>query len=520
MRLKKVKKNISKLFCALFMLGMNVYGVESQWNVYRSVPSSGNGQFNGQPFVNGPQNQGYGQQSTVLNGNGQFNGPPSVNGPQNQVYGAPRQEHVNGQTSASLYHSQVYGAPRQEHVNGQQKMLSQSAYTHSKEKLLDTNTEHNEGNYFDQSLTKALAGNKAAMSMIKALTSQDSDTQPTIDMWRDACNKVMHATLQGNSNGLDIFKHLTSDECHTKSNAMGSDIRELMLKSEIAGSDFLEPIVNSTVNIEKSEHSNELKTLAHGLSFSMLTYLTSPDCKVPPSQEAVDKLFREKATQYLEKECEKHEYSASKDSALKGFKANLVKMKNESFEPTYVIKYLTSDYCSVRPSQKEVDSFFAQLINAYTETKYFGLEALESTRDRFFNAIIHLISNKCNRHPSLQIVHDSIEALTQADWKRKGDIESAILDLERERKDIKSNQSTKILNLSLIETYRTSLEDCQLLYLQEILTMYLQTLPEASEHIREADSKKFFKYCTDQSERFDKVMKIIKTVDPKDQFTI
>lgn len=383
-------------------------------------------------------------------------------------------------------------------------------------------TKDNIGYVFDSLLNKALDGDDDARRGIENLTSKDSQIDPTIinptvSMWYDACKKAIHATLEGNGIGLHIFKHLTSDACHIKSNATDSDIWGSMIKSEIAGSDFLPLIMNSTVNIASIEKRIKQKLPAHDLYFSILTYLTSQDCKVWPSQTAVDQLFREKAHQYVEREYEKREYSATEDLALKGFETTLVTMKNESFEPTYVIKYLTSDYCSVRPSQKEVDSFFAQLINAYTETKYFGLEALESTRDRFFNAIIHLISNKCNRHPSLQIVHDSIEALTQADSKRKGDIKSAILDLEREAIDIKS---TKSLNLSLIETYRTSLEDCQLLYLQEILTMYLQTLPEAPEHIREADSKKFFKYCTDQSERFDKVMKIIKTVDPQDQFTM
>jgi hypothetical protein len=495
MRLKKVNQNTSKLFCALFMLGMNVYGVDRQQSVYgqqsvngqtsfngvqpvygqQSVVLTGNGQFNGQPFVNGVQSV-YGQQSVVLTGNGQQsvvltgNGQPFVNGPQNQgdvyQYTAPT---GNGQ------------------FNGQQFF-----------------------NDFDRALTNALAGNKSAMSIIKVLTIQDSDMQPTIEMWRDACKKAIHATMQGNSYGLEIFKYFTSDACYTKSNATGSDIWGLMIKSETAGSDFLQLIMNGTAKIAQNEQNKTIKSSAHDLSFAILTYLTSQDCKVPPAQEGVDQLFREKAHQYVER----------KREPLKGRATTFVVMKNEAFEPTYVINYLAGKHCGVPPSQKEVDSFFGKLIKAYTETKSFGLEALESTRDRFFSAIIHLISNKCNRHPSPDMVQHSIKTLTQADSKRKDDINSAILNLESESTDIKSNQITKSCNLSIIDTYRTSLKDCELLYLQEILTIYLNTLPEVPEHILEADSKKFFKYCENQSETLNKVMNIIKTVNPQEQFTI
>jgi|GEM_PF-3607416 len=40
MRLKKLKQNTVQLFCALFVLGMNVYGVDSTFSRYASVARS------------------------------------------------------------------------------------------------------------------------------------------------------------------------------------------------------------------------------------------------------------------------------------------------------------------------------------------------------------------------------------------------------------------------------------------------------------------------------------------------
>ena len=503
-----MKKNISKLFCALFMLGMNVYGVESQWNVYRSVPSSGNGQFNGQPFVNGPQNQGYGQQSAVLNGNGQKDtmmyDVQKINNAQymlSQGVCVCSKEKISEMNIEELKELDItednigyifdsllnlaldgddYARRSIERLTSKDSQIDPTIINptvsmwydackkaihatlqgnkrgfnifkyltsdgcHIKSKKLGSyflkcimdikeNIEKNEQSkkkspaYFlsfailthltspdckvppsqeavdqlfrekvDLALNQVLAGSDAVMDTIKILTRKDCNIQPTIDMWRDACKKAIHATLEGNGIGLHIFKHLTSDACHIKSNATDSDIWGSMIKSEIAGSDFLEPIVNSTAKIAKSEHSNELKTLEHGLSFAILTYLTGQDCKVRPSQEAVDQLFREKADQYVE-------------------------MKNGSFEPTYVIKYLTSNYCSVPPSQEAVDYFFGKLIDGYTQMKSSGLYVSERTTNLFRDAIIHLISNKCNRHPNQKTVRASIAALKQANLKRQSE---------------------------------------------------------------------------------------------------
>jgi hypothetical protein len=380
MRLKKVNQNISKLFCALFMLGMNVYGV---------------------------QNQGYGHLSVPSNGNGQ--------------------------------------------AHDQLNKLSQSAFVHS-EGYFDT--KYKEDEYFDSLLNKALSGSPDARLKIKDLTSQ-SDTQLTTKMWYDACNKVIHATMQGKSIGLHIFKHLTSDACYTK--------------LETAGSDFLQLIMNGTAKIAQNEQNQTIKSPAHDRSFAILTYLTSQDCKVRPSQEAVDQLFREKAKQCVEMKHKRSEYSV-----LKKFETTLVEMKNESFEPTYVIKYLTGKHCGVPPSQEAVDSFFAQLIKEYTEMKSFGFYAPEDTRNNFFNAIIHLISNKCNRHPSPDMVQYSINALNQADSKRKDDIKSAILYLDKEYQNDRNDQDTKISILSQKNTFLLSLHDPHPMYLAALFEEYLK----------------------------------------------
>lgn len=367
MRLKKVKKNISKLFCALFMLGMNVYGVEST----------------------------------------------SSDDPKSRLRSIA--------TSSRFDEELRKGTFDQALREGDFKLLPELI---KKDGVLNQDRVNKVFNRAVWQLLYVEEKNNNPFIIVKHLTSRTCTLNPTAEMWYEACHTVASYAGYGSNKCFDVLKYLTSDACRNKPETLDLDWR-----MEETQDDLLEYCTKMATDPTHESSDKAFSVLKH-LTSKDCKVLPSQDNMDEIFSEKADE-FGKRYGQcltpsiqgFLPPSIEERKSRAEEELEIAEEKRKKLKIIQS------VLQHLTSKDCSVPPSEEVVNDWFDELTGEYIRIKSepirvyvweLGLPRIENhLASDCLEIIQHLTSDACNRHPSPEMV---LKCLNSAKEKKVNDL--------------------------------------------------------------------------------------------------